>query len=310
MNKTVILTGASGFFGHYIHRELSRCGYAVVPVNHDQYDLISYQDCINSIGLIKASILVHCAARSGGIAYNKLYPDKIFYDNTVMNLNVLKSASLNPNITNVLSVLSSCSYPDLPVLKEEDFWKGLPNESIEAFGCQKRTLVSYGRALQKTCTNKVFRCGVFNNLFGPGDSLDEVKTKFAMNIVKKVCDAHKNKLPSITCWGDGSPKRELEYAANAAQGIVAMLEAPKECPGLLNIVSTQAKELGIKEYTDIVVDLVEYKGEVLWDTTKPNGQMRKKLDYTNCRKELPNYVGTTSFTDGLLNTIRWYQNNG
>ena len=306
MEQQVILTGADGFFGKHIHDCLYNEGYSVIPIKHSLYDLTQYQDAINAISIHRdAKYLIHAAAFSGGIAFNKTYPDRILYENTIMSLNVLRAASLSSNITKVVSIISSCAYPDNELLKESEFWNGLPNETIRAFGLQKRNIVEYSDTLNKT-TKKEFLCTVFNNLYGPGDSTDLHKTKVVMAVIKKLVDAKQGNLSSVEFWGDGSRVyRQFTYVKDAAKDIVNVLTT-NNLPKLINVIKDD-KEISIKNLVNIVANLVEYNGKILWDKTKPNGQLHKVLDSMLC-SEVLNLDARTDISTGLSETIRYYCN--
>jgi len=306
---SIVITGISGFFGSKIKEGLLANNYEINPISYrlsrQDLNLLDIKNCDAGIRNQNSDTIIHCAAVSGNIAYNKKFPKEIYYDNTIMSLNVLKAASENPNVKRIVNIISSCAYGDNEILIEDEFWNKLPNSTILFFGLQKRNIVAYSEAISKT-TDKKISCLVFNNLTSSGDSLLEEKTKFGMGIIKRVCDAHRDKLPFIICWGDGSPLRELEIAENASQGIVEVLQTD-DTPLIMNVVSTEAQEISIKEYAELVKKLVGYKGDILWDTSKPNGQMRKKLDATLCRRVLQNYKPIITFEEGIKKTIEYYQ---
>lgn len=309
----VIVAGAGGFFATHIIAHLSQAGYEIVPIYHSckneqnlhpVYDLTQYNDALNAISRTPATHLINCAAFSGGIKFNALYPDQIFEKNTQMGINILKAASKNPHLKRIYNIISSCAYPDKELLKENEFWDGLPNETIRFFGLQKRNLVAYSESLAKTCSDKEWQNLIFNNLYGPHDSVNPTKTKVVMNLIRKFVEAKEQDLPAVKLWGSGIACRQLTYVRDAAQWIQIALETHKY-PQVINMIGRQ-EEISILSLAEMISDIVDYRGIIRIDLSKPDGQLHKILDYTLCEK----YFGSLnerSLEEGLRETIAWFR---
>jgi GDP-L-fucose synthase len=308
----VIVTGGDGFFGSYIVEELKRVGHEPIVISHKNTDLTSYiftKYKIDSYAkqlengeLQQVDAVIHCAALSGGIVWNQRNSDVIFHDNTLMSLNVLRACQ-DLGINNFLGIISSCAYPDLDkVLEEEDFWNGLPNESIRFFGLQKRNMLAYCLALRKQYPELNYRCAIVNNLYGPRDTFDLVKTKVVGALIKKIIDAVKENKSSVQCLGTGNPTRQFTYVADAAQGIIKFLDSSTQSTHI-NI--TDTKSYTIRDLAEEIAWFVGYKGELIWETDKPDGQLRKDMSGDKARKEL-GWEASTPLKDGLAATIDYY----
>lgn len=321
----ILLTGSDGFIGKHIAAELDGkladnnaiCGecdnkqrfYSIVPCSHKDCDLENYNETKEYFLKVKPKIIIHCAGYNGGIAFNAKYPSEVFYRNTVMGLNVFKACrELNhPNIRKLITFITSCAYPDKEILKENEFWDGLPHESIRCHGMAKRNLVFMNEILTKQFPlpeKNSFRGTIVcpNTVFGPGDTTDPIKTKVMMALIKKFEDARTNKDPEVVCWGDGAPMREFVYVKDVARIINDIIKLP-HCD-FINVASEQEKS--IKELSELVAKLVGYEGKIVWDSSKPNGQMRKKLDSAKMRSFLPNFQ-FTPLEEAVKETIEWYR---
>ncbi len=302
--KKVAITGGHSMVGRAVATELYNRGAIPKQISHNAVtDLLQYYTALTQIR--GADYCIHCAGYNGNIGFNAKYPADIFYRTTQMALNVLQACVEN-NIQKVVSPLSSCAYPDTNILLEEKFWAGPPNESVEAHGLSKRNILAFCRQIHKQYGLKYVSV-VFNTCYGPYDSYDVNKTKVVGGLIKKFYDAKINNLPFVECWGTGKPRREIIYVDDVAKGIVNALQYYDDPKLPLNIGSFT--DISIKGIAEIIADVMEYKGKIVWDTSKPDGQFQKMLAPGNMVKVFKdNPIEFTVPTEGLKKTIDWYIN--
>jgi len=310
----LLITGSNSMLGHAIKRELmiprdedrlKRHQTTVYNTSHTHVDLTKYEACRNWFYHAQPDYVIHLATYSGNVQFNQTYPADTFFNTSQMALNVLRACQ-EYKVKKVVSVLSSCAIADLGdvPLKESDLWAGPPNKSIESHGFAKRVLDAYSRQLNKQYgLNAV--CCILNNSFGPYDSTDLKKTKVVGALIKKFIEAKRNHRQTVECWGSGKPLREFVYCEDAAEGILQVLERYDDPNEPINI--TSDVEISIKDLTELIADVVGYKGEITWDTSKTDGQMRKKLDSTKMKKYLDFQI--TPMRDALVATVDWYERN-
>ena len=287
--------------GRAICLNIKEQGWLYDPVPHSECDLLCFTETYKRIKEYNPDAVIHAAGWNGGIEWNKKYPAEIFYRTAQMGLNVLR-ASQKVGVKRCLSIMASCSYPDKQqdVLVEKDMWNGLPNSTVECHGLSKRMLNAYSRQISKQYDYNYTSC-VLTNSFGPYDSFHYSKTKVVGALIRKFVEAKQQNLPFVECWGTGAPLREFIYCYDAGKIIVDLLEKYKHVE-LVNVGS--GIEMSIKELTDLIVECVGYTGEVRWDTSKPDGQMRKKLN-TNSINQFLN-IKQTPIREALQNTINFY----
>lgn len=300
----ILITGSSGMIGQRLIRLYDDTNIDVRFFDKEDIDLLDDAETNALFETACPTHVLHLATWSGGISWNRKYGSETFEKTTRIGLNVLHACQ-KYKVKKVLSIISSCAYPDLgnSVLKEADFWNGLPNETIRCHGLAKRNLVAYSLELRKQGMSA--NCAVLQNCYGPKDRFDAERSKVVAALIKKVVEAKEQQEKNIICFGDGSPLRELIYVDDAAFLIDRVLQE-YDSDQLINITSGQ--ETSIKDLVIQIANLVGYQGEILWDTSKPNGQMRKALDSTRMKEILGEHQFTTLET-GLCNTISWYLNN-
>lgn len=298
----LLVTGANSMIGRQVI-ELAKDKYEVLPATHQAWDLTCPYET-QAMFQMRPDYVIHLAGYNGGIEFNRMYPDEIFEKTVKMAINVL-SCCRDFKVIKTLSVLASCSYPnnssDLP-MSEEQLWTGLPNASVECHGLAKRILDAYSRQLCKTGTPCY--CAILNNSFGPFDRFDPLRGKVVSALIKRFVDAERNGLPEVICWGTGAPLREFIYCRDAAACLLQALDKYDE-PGPINISS--GDEISIKELTELIVELTGYNGKVVWDSSKPDGQMRKSLDITKMNRHIKHQF--TDIKEALKETIEWYYEN-
>jgi len=303
-DKRILITGGRGFLGQWVIKELVRNGARetnlIVPPS-SECDLRDKGSCIRAMA--DADLCIHLAARVGGIGLNNAKPADLFFDNMQMGINVIHAAQMS-NLEKILVVGTICAYPKFtPVpFKEEDLWCGYPEETNAPYGVAKKALLVYLQACRKQYgLNGIFLLPV--NLYGPGDDFDPESSHVIPALIKKVFEARESNSDYVDVWGTGTVTREFLYVEDCAEGIVkAIINYDKQDPVNLG----KGFEISIKDLVDKLVSLMEFKGEVVWDTSKPDGQPRRMLDTTKAEKEF-GFKAKTSFDDGLLNTVRWYE---
>ena len=303
-NKKVIVTGGMGFLGSSICKKLEDKKAIAIPVKSEEVNLLNPEALIQFMAACKPEYCIHAAGYNGGIEFNRMYPADIFYSNTIMGLNV-HYACQYMGIKKVLSIMTSCAYPDtgMEVLKEDTFWKGLPNKTIRAHGIAKRTLQTASEAYNDQYDlNAATVC--VTNLYGPKDTFNLIRTKVVGALIRKFVEALEND-EAVECWGTGAPMREFMYVDDAAEAVVQALEKYEDVDTPLNIGT--GSDISIKKLVDYIVGATNYKGEVFWNTEKPDGQMKKLLDTTRMKDILD--VTPIEVQEGVKRTVQWYMEN-
>jgi len=247
--------------------------------------------------------VIHLAARVGGIGANREHPAEFFYDNLMMSVPLFHESWV-AGVKKFVALGTICCYPKFtPVpFREENLWDGFPEETNATYGLAKKMLLVQSQAYrQQYGFNSIFLMPV--NLYGPGDNFDPTSSHVIPALIKKCVDAKESGADSIVVWGDGTPTREFLYVEDAAEGILLAAEHYSESEPV-NLGS--AFEISIKELVELIARLTGFEGEIIWDTTKPNGQPRRKLD-TSRAKERFGFEARTPFEEGLKRTINWYQ---
>jgi GDP-L-fucose synthase len=327
-NKTVILTGGAGFLGQHIVAQLKQRGLSddqiIIPRRADydlrQWDTIQqlFHDAertmdhrpqtmddrpSSAVRRPSSIIVIHLAANVGGIGYNREKPGELFYDNLMMGAQLMEAARQH-GVEKFVAVGTICAYPKFtPVpFKEEDLWNGYPEETNAPYGLAKKMMLVQAQAYrQQYGFNAIYLLPV--NLYGPGDNFDPASSHVIPALIKKFVDARRQGKTTVTAWGDGSPTREFLYAEDAAEGIVLATER-YDGPEPINLGS--AFEISIRDLVQIIARTTGFQGEVIWDTSKPNGQPRRKLDISRAAN-LFGFQAQTDFAAGLQQTVDWYR---
>lgn len=299
--KRVVVTGGAGFLGTHLVSKLKEHGATDIFVpRFEEYDLREKEACAQAVK--GANIVIHLAANVGGIGYNRDFPGTLFYDNLLMGVHMMEE-SRKAGVEKFVAIGTICAYPKFaPVpFKEDDLWNGYPEETNAPYGLAKKMMLVQGTAYRDQYGfNSIFLLPV--NLYGPGDNFSEKSSHVIPALIKKFVEAKANKSLSVTVWGDGTATREFCYVEDAAEGIVLATEKyDKSEP--VNIGA--GFEISIKDLVEKIRSIVGYEGEIIWDTTKPNGQPRRMLDVSRAQKEF-GYSSATNFDSGLERTIKWY----
>jgi GDP-L-fucose synthase len=252
---------------------------------------------------VRPSMVIHLAARVGGIGANRANPGKFFYDNVVMGALLMEYAR-RFQAEKFVAVGTICAYPKLtPVpFREDELWNGYPEETNAPYGLAKKMLLVQAQAYRHQYGfNAIYLLPV--NLYGPGDHADPQTSHVIPALIRKCVEARNAGAPSITVWGDGSPTREFLYVEDAAEGI---LLAAERYDGEAPVNLGSGMEISIKDLVQVICRLTRFRGDVVWDTSQPNGQPRRCLD-TSRAEALFGFRAQTPFEEGLRRTIEWYE---
>ena len=306
-NKRVTVTGGSGFLGSFVVEQLRARGATdiFIPRRAD-YDIRTREGIDRLLADAKPDMIIHLAALAGGIGANRARPAEFFYDNLMMGVPLLHRA-WETGVEKFVAVGTVCSYPKFTPLpfKEETLWDGYPEETNAPYGLAKKMLLVQAQAYREQYGyNTIYLMPV--NLYGPRDNFDLETAHVIPTLIRKCIEAQTRGDDHIIAWGDGSPTREFLYAPDAAEGIVT---AAEHYNGSDPVNLGSGQEISIKDLLDTIARLTGFEGNIIWDTSKPNGQPRRALDTSRAA----NYFGwraATGFEEGLRETIAWYRENG
>jgi GDP-L-fucose synthase len=305
-NKKILVTGGAGFLGSFIVEQLKEKGIEKenirIPRRKDT-DLRRWENSIKAVKDI--DIVIHLAAKVGGIGYNQKYPATLFYDNAIMGIQLMEAAR-QIDIEKFVAIGTVCAYPKFtPVpFKEEDLWIGYPEETNAPYGLAKKMMLVQSQAYgQQYGFNSIFLLPV--NLYGPRDNFDLESSHVIPALIRKFTEAVETNKREVDVWGTGKASREFLYVEDAARGIILATEKYNK----LEPVNIGAGfEIKIKDLVELIAELTGFDGEIVWDTTKPDGQPRRCLDVSRAKKEFE-FEAKVGFREGLKKTIEWYVTN-
>ena len=301
--KRVTVTGGRGFLGRHVVPLLESQGAAVTTFSSSDYDLTKQADVARMYSDQRPEIVIHLAARVGGIGANRDNPGSFFYDNAMMGMELMEQAR-HHEVTKFVQVGTVCAYPKFAPIpfSEDDLWNGYPEETNAPYGLAKKMLLVQAQAYREQYGfNGIYLLPV--NLYGPGDNIDLHNSHVIPALIRKSLEAREAKAASVEVWGTGSATREFLYVEDAARAIILAAEKYNKADPV-NIGSSQ--EISIKELVELIVELTGFDGKIAWDHSKPDGQPRRKLNVDRAWKEF-GFRSSTAFRDGLRETIRWYQ---
>ncbi len=301
--RKVLVTGGHGFLGSHLVEKLNGLEAKVVAPTREEYDLIDGDQVRKMYVENMADIVIHLAATVGGIGANREHPGKFFYENLMMGAQLLHEAYTH-KIRKFVAIGTVCAYPkNTPIpFKEDDLWNGYPEETNAPYGLAKKMMLVQSQGYREEYDyNSIFLLPV--NQYGPRDNFDLKTSHVIPALIRKCIEAAESGAKTVEVWGDGSPTREFLYVEDTVEGILLAAEKyDKSDP--VNLGSSY--EISIKDLAELIAKETGFKGSLKWDTSKPNGQPRRKLDTSRARKEF-GFEAKTTFHDGLRKTINWYR---
>ena len=305
--RRVTVTGGHGLVGRRVVAMLRDHSPAeIFSFSSKQYDLTRQADVARMFADQRPDIVIHLAARVGGIGANRDNPGRFFYENAIMGIELMEQARRN-GVEKYVQVGTVCAYPKFARVpfSEAELWDGYPEETNAPYGIAKKALLVQAQAYRAQYGfNAIYLLPT--NIYGPGDNFDPSSSHVIPALIRKCVEAGEQGEPTITVWGTGTPTREFLYVDDAANAIILATERYDK-PGPVNVGSSE--EISIKDLVDRIVTLTGYRGRVLWDATKPDGQPRRKLNAERARREF-GFTAQVDFTQGLRRTIDWYLSDG
>lgn len=303
-DKRILITGGAGFLGSAIQEQLQTRGVTKdqlsIPRSRD-LDLRSWENCQEAVK--EKDLVIHLAAKVGGIGFNQKYPAELFFDNAIMGIQIIEAARL-AGVKKCVILGTVCAYPKFtPVpFREEKLWNGYPEETNAPYGLAKKMLLVQSQAYrQQYGFNSIYLLPV--NLYGPRDNFNPDSSHVIPALIKKFTEAVRDGEDVVEVWGTGSASREFLYVDDAARAIVLAAEKYNK-PDPVNIGA--GNEISIKKLVEIIAKYTDFKGKIHWDTSKPDGQPRRGLDVSRAEREF-GFRAQISFEEGLKQTIEWYK---
>lgn len=300
--KRITVTGGNGFLGSNIVKLLQEKNYEVFVPRSKNYDLRTEEAVDRLFRYNPADIVIHAASHSGGIGLNQAKPGELFYDNAIMGIHLMEAAR-REGVKKFVQLGTICEYPKFSPtpFEEEDLWNGFPEETNSAYGVAKKSLLVMGQAYrQQYGMNVIHLLPV--NLYGPGDNFNPASSHVIPALIRKFVDAKVLSLPEVQVWGNGKASREFLYVEDCAEAIVKATELYDEGEPI-NIGT--GSEITIKDLAKLIAELVDYKGKIVYDRDKPNGQPRRCLDVSKAKEKF-GFEARTKFKLGLGKTLIWY----
>ena len=301
--KKILVTGGAGFLGTQVVYSLIELGAQKenihIPRSKD-CDLRVWENCVKSVKGI--DIVIHLAAKVGGIGFNREHPAELFYDNAIMGIQLMEAARL-ARVMKFVAVGTVCAYPKFtPVpFREDELWNGYPEETNAPYGLAKKMMLVQAQSYRAQYGfNAIFLLPV--NLYGPGDNFNPESSHVIPALIKKFVEAKEQGIKEVIVWGTGSASREFLYVKDAG---LAIALATEKYNGNEPVNIGAGKEISIKDLVRIIRDITEYQGEIVWDTERPDGQPRRCLDTSKAQREFE-FEAKTPFEKGLKETIEWY----
>jgi len=303
----ICVTGADGFLGRHVAARLSALGCgSLSAARHRDYDLVRMADVERMYDDLKPDVVFHCAAVVGGIEANSRNPGRYFYENLMMGAQLIEGAR-RARVTKFVQVGTVCSYPkNSPVpFKEDDIWNGYPEETNAPYAIAKKALLVQAQAYREQYALNAI-CLLLVNLYGPGDNFDPETSHVIPALVKKFSDAQAKDAAFVEVWGTGEATREFLYVEDAAEALVS---AAERYDGAAPVNVGAGRDISIRDLADLIREEIGYRGDIVWDRTRPDGQPRRRLDVTKAA-ELFGFRARTDLRSGLRRTIEWYRSHG
>jgi len=301
-NKRIVVTGGAGFLGSYVVDRLREKNPLEISIPRSKdLDLRKKENCTKAVNGM--DIVIHLAAKVGGIGFNRKYPGMLFYDNAIMGIHLIEAARLE-GVKKFVAIGTTCAYPKFTSVpfKEENLWDGYPEETNAPYGLAKKMLLIQTQAYRAQYDfNAIYLLPV--NLYGPRDNFHLEYSHVIPALIRKMVDAKSKDEKSVVVWGTGNPSREFLYVDDAAEGILLATENYNK-PEPINLGT--GREIKVKDLVNLIAELTDYKGKIVWDTSKPDGQPKRCLD-TSKAKEYFGFEAKTELREGIKETIKWYQ---
>lgn len=301
--RRIVVTGGAGFLGSFVVQRLMARGALVFVPRSDKYNLVDRTDCRRLVADTQPDLVLHLAARVGGIGANRANPGRFFFENLMMGVQLIEECRV-ADVPKVVAVGTICAYPKFaPVpFKEDDLWNGYPEETNAPYGLAKKMLLVQSEAYrQQYGFNSVVVFPV--NLYGPGDNFDLETSHVIPAMIRKCVSARDDGAKEVVLWGDGTPTREFLYVEDCAEGI---LLAAERYDGSEPVNLGSGVEISVRELAELVARMCQYGGKFVWDRTKPNGQPRRRLDVNRARERF-GFEARTSLEEGISRTVAWYE---
>lgn len=303
-DKRITVTGGAGFLGSWVVAELEKLGCQNIFVPRSAvYDLTKITDVVKMYEDAHPDIVIHLAAQVGGIGFNQLRAGELFYHNLIMGIQLMEQARL-VKVSKFVAIGTICAYPKFTAVpfQEDNLWNGYPEETTASYGLAKKMLLVQSQAYRQQYEfNSIFLLPV--NLYGPWDNFDPESSHVVAATIKKCVDAVEEGKEEITVWGTGKATREFLYVEDAAEAIVLAAEKYNKSEPV-NIGS--GSETSIKDLVNLVAELTGFKGKIVWNPSKPDGQPRRCLDTSKAEREF-GFKAKSSLEDGLRKTIKWHR---
>jgi GDP-L-fucose synthase len=300
--KTLV-TGGGGFLGTHVIERLQQEGLETFVPRRRDYDLTSWTDAERLFADAEPELVIHLAAEVGGIGANRANPGRYWFANLMMGAHVIEQSRLH-GVGKLVLLGTVCAYPKFaPVpFQEDDLWNGYPEETNAPYGVAKKSLLVGAQGYREQYgLNGVFLLPV--NLYGPGDNFDLETSHVIPALIRKMLEASERGESEVVLWGDGSPTREFLYVDDCAEGVVL---AALRYDGAEPVNLGTGEEISIRELAEVIAGATGFEGEIVWDTSKPNGQPRRKLD-TSRAEQLFGFQAQTPFREGIARTVAWYR---
>ncbi len=302
-DKKILVTGGAGFLGKHVVARLRAVGVPEANIfapTSEELDLRVLENCERAVR--GRDLVIHLAGNVGGIGYNRERPGEIYYDNILMGTFMIEAAR-RAKVGKFVAISTICAYPKFAAIpfREEDLWSGYPEETNAPYGLAKKMMLVQLQAYREQYNLR----GVYLlqiNLYGPGDNFDPASSHVIPALIRKVHEAKRDGKPFVEVWGTGKATRGFLYVEDAAEGIVLAAERYDK-PEPVNLGS--AGEVPIKDLVAHICRLMDYRGEIRWDSSKPDGQPRRALDVSRAEREF-GFRARTDFEEGLKKTIEWY----
>jgi GDP-L-fucose synthase len=302
-DRRVLVTGGAGFLGHHVCERLRAAGCDPIVPRSTEYDLTSEADAARLVADARPEIIMHLAARVGGIGANQRNPGAYFYDNLVMGAFMMEQ-SRRAGVEKFLQLGTICSYPKFtPVpFREENIWDGYPEETNAPYGVAKKALLVQAQSYREQYGfNAIYLLPV--NMYGPRDNFDLESSHVIPALVRKMVEGQERGAEEIVLWGDGTPSREFLYVDDCAEGLLLAMEHYDK-PEPVNLGA--GFEITIRDLAELIRELTGYEGRLAWDTSRPNGQPRRSLDTSRAQREF-GFQARTGFREGLERTIEFFR---